>query len=1121
MKRFFLLWMSFILTTVLWAYNFQSGDLYYNITSSTAPYTVEVTYQELGDDNYKGLTSVSIPATVTYNNKTYSVTSIGYQAFSGCTGLTSITIPESVTSIKSIAFRGCTGLTSITIPESVTSISNAFWGCTGLTSITIPESVTRIGNSAFSGCTGLTSITIPNSVTSIGEWAFRGCTGLTFITIPESVTSIGSSAFSNCTGLTSITIPKSVTSIGDFAFWDCTGLTSITIPNSVASIGSSAFGCTGLTSITIPESVTSVGNGAFRYCTALTSLIVDKDNIVYDSRNNCNAIIETGSNTLVASCKTTIIPNSVTSIGDNAFWDCTGLTSITIPNSVTSIGENAFWGCTGLTSITIPNSVTSIGWNVFSGCTSLSSITIPNSVTSIGAFAFDNVPNIVYNGTATGSPWGAKSVNGYVDGYFVYADATKTTLLACYTTATGAITIPNSVTSISNAFRGCTGLTSITIPNSVTSIGSSAFSGCTGLTSITIPNSVTSIGFQAFQYCTGLTSITIPNSVTSIGYYAFSGCTGLTSITIPNSVTSIGFQAFDCCTGLTSVTIPESVTSIGSSAFSGCTSLTSLIVDKDNIVYDSRNNCNAIIETGSNTLVAGCKTTIIPNSVTNIGEYAFSGCTGLTAITIPNSVTSIGSSAFFGCTGLTSITIPESVTSIGYYAFSSCTGLTSIQVEAQTPPQCGTTSFDYVPKDIPVYIPCGTKEAYQTADTWSSFTNYIETPPYLLTVTTQDETIGFVRITKEATCADNTAVFEATANEHYHFTHWSDGNTENPRVLTVTQDTTLIAYFVQVSGKCGDNLYWEYASKTLTVTGTGAMYDYGVDSATASPWLLFRDSIATITFPDSMTYIGTDAFYKHSLLTEVALPDWLEEIGNSAFAGCTALSKVEIGSGIATIGENAFCNSRKLYEIHIAATEPPIADRTSFLNYNVHLYVPCESKEQYDLDMVFGYFKYIECTETDKPLAEFSVTPAKTSAKFVWGAPSNAATYTLELQQEDAPFFTLVFNTTGQLQSISLAPIGSQVRLSAADNLGNGFAFEATGLTQNTRYNYTLTTADIVEAAIETHEGYFYTTSDIVPTDTEETVEENTSTPHKVLIDGQVYILRNGKMYTLTGVEVE
>ncbi len=978
MKRFFLLWMSFILTTVLWAYNFQSGDLYYNITSSTAPYTVEVTYQELGGDNYKGLTSVSIPATVTYDGTTYSVTSIGGSGS---------------------AFYGCTGITAITIPNSVTSIGNsAFWGCTGLTSITIPESVTSIGHFAFLGCTSLTSIIIPNSVTSIGSAAFSHCSGLTVLSVDKDnvvydsrnhcEAIIETSSNTLVAGCKTTIIPNNVTSIGNNVFSGCAGLTSITIPNSVTSIGMSAFSGTGLTSVTIPNSVTSIGEYVFHNCTALTSLIVDKDNIVYDSRNNCNAIIETGSNTLVAGCKTTIIPESVTRIGNSAFEDCTGLTSITIPESVTSIGSSAFWGCTGLSSITIPNSVTSIGNNVFLGCT--------------------------------------------------------------------------------------------------------------GLTSITIPESVTSIGDDAFYDCMGLTSITIPNSVTSIGYYAFSSCTGLTS-----------------------VTIPESVTSIGSSAFSGCTSLTSLIVDKDNIVYDSRNNCNAIIETGSNTLVAGCKTTIIPNSVTSIGDHAFFGCTGLTAITIPNSVTSIGSSAFFGCTGLTSITIPESVTSIGYYAFSSCTGLTSIQVEAQTPPQCGTTSFDYVPKDIPVYIPCGTKEAYQTADTWSSFTNYIETPPYLLTVTTQDETIGFVRITKEATCADNTAVFEATANEHYHFTHWSDGNTENPRVLTVTQDTTLIAYFVQVSGKCGDNLYWEYASKTLTVTGTGAMYDYGVDSATASPWLLFRDSIATITFPDSMTYIGTDAFYKHSLLTEVALPDWLEEIGNSAFAGCTALSKVEIGSGIATIGENAFCNSRKLYEIHIAATEPPIADRTSFLNYNVHLYVPCESKEQYDLDMVFGYFKYIECTETDKPLAEFSVTPAKTSAKFVWGAPSNAATYTLELQQEDAPFFTLVFNTTGQLQSISLAPIGSQVRLSAADNLGNGFAFEATGLTQNTRYNYTLTTADIVEAAIETHEGYFYTTSDIVPTDTEETVEENTSTPHKVLIDGQVYILRNGKMYTLTGVEVE
>ena len=311
-------------TITLYAYDFQYGDLYYNITSES---TVEVVHNE----SYSELTVVVIPSTL-YD---YYVTSVGDSAFFGCTGLTSITIPNRVTSIGYQAFEDCTGLTSVTIGNSVTSIGyETFKGCTGLTSITIPNSVTEIGWFAFSGCTGLTSITIPNSVTEIGSSAFEGCTGLTSITIPNSVTEIENSAFS---------------------------------------------GCTGLTSITIPNSVTSIEYGAFSGCTGLTSIVVENGNKVYDSRSNCNAIIETATNTLIQGCKTTIIPNSVTSIGSGAFSGCTGLTSVIIPNSVTSIEEGAFSGCTGLTSITIPNSVTSIGWAAFSGCTGLTSVLIGNN----------------------------------------------------------------------------------------------------------------------------------------------------------------------------------------------------------------------------------------------------------------------------------------------------------------------------------------------------------------------------------------------------------------------------------------------------------------------------------------------------------------------------------------------------------------------------------------------------------------------------------------------------------------------------------------------------------------------------------------------------------------------
>ena len=342
----------------------------------------------------------------------------------------------------------------VVIPESVEHEGAAY-------------SVTSIGDGAFNNCSGLTSVTIPNSVTSIGSRVFRACSGLTSVTIGNSVTSIGEWAFYNCDGLTSVTIPNSVTSIGDNAFGSCSGLTSVTIPNSVTSIGGYAFNyCSGLTSVTIGNGVTSIGQYAFSDCSGLTSIVVEEGNPVYDSRNNCNAIVETASNSLICGCNTSIISNSVTSIGSHAFYGCSALTSVTIPNSVESIGHEAFYYCDGLTSVTIPNSVKSIGEYAFYVCSGLTSVTIGNGVESIGE----------------------------------------------------------------EAFGSCSGLTSVTIGNSVTSIGDGAFSNCIGLTSVTIPNSVTSIGWVAFYGCSGLTSVTIGNSVTSIGEEAFSDCSKLLDV---------------------------------------------------------------------------------------------------------------------------------------------------------------------------------------------------------------------------------------------------------------------------------------------------------------------------------------------------------------------------------------------------------------------------------------------------------------------------------------------------------------------------------------------------------------------------------------------------------------
>ena len=389
------------------AHDFEVDGIYYNNLNSNE---VEVTYLGMyyyAYEEYVG--DIVIPSSVYYNGISYIVTRIGQFAFSGCSSLTNIEIPNNVTSIGDYAFRDCSSLTNIEIPNNVTSIGEyAFEDCFGLTSAVIGNSVTSIGDSAFDECSSLTSVIIGNSVTSIGDYAFCNCIGLTSIEIPNSVTSIGGGAFLGCSSLTSIEIPNSVTRIGSSAFRDCSGLTSAVIGNSVTSIGDSAFlvcssltsviignsvtsigdcafcNCIGLTSIEIPNSVTSIGGGAFLGCSSLTSIEIP--NSVTSIRNNAFY----GCSSLTSAT----IGNSVTSIGDSAFDECTSLIDIVIPNSVTSIGERAFYSCTSMIDIVIPNSVTSIRDCTFYNCSSLTSIEIPNNITYIGQYAFSNCSSL-------------------------------------------------------------------------------------------------------------------------------------------------------------------------------------------------------------------------------------------------------------------------------------------------------------------------------------------------------------------------------------------------------------------------------------------------------------------------------------------------------------------------------------------------------------------------------------------------------------------------------------------------------------------------------------------------------------------------------------------------------
>ena len=558
--------------------------------------------------------------------------------------------------------------------------------------IIFDKPITRIGDGSFypfKNCSTLTSITIPDSVTSIGSSAFFGCSSLTSITIPDGVTSIGGDAFYKCGGLTSINIPDSVTSIGSSAFSECRSLTSVTIGNSVKWIKNSAFyNCSRLTSINIPDSVTSIGSSAFDNCSSLTSVHISDLSAwckISFGDYDANPLYEEGGKLYLNGNELTelTIPSDITEIKNYAFFQCSSLKSVTIPDSVTSIGGSAFSGCSSLKSVNIPDSVTSIGGSAFSGCSSLTSITIPDGVTSIG----------------------------------------------------------------SSAFSGCSSLTSVTIPNSVTLIGKSAFSSCTGELTVNcnIPNASSSYEYGVF-YNSKFTKVSIGNGVTSIGDYAFYECRSLTSVIIPDSVTSIGKETFRDCSGIqfvfyngdlaqwcnintfdhyssplnqcgtllvngevlsgeitipdgakkipsgtfrnntliTKMIIPDSVSEIGAGAFSGCSSLASVhISDLSAWCKISFGNSDASpLYNGGKLYLNGNELTelTIPSDITEIKDCAFSGCSSLTCVTIPDSVTSIGWGAFKSCRSLTSVTIPDSVTSIGKYAFSGCSSLTSITI---------------------------------------------------------------------------------------------------------------------------------------------------------------------------------------------------------------------------------------------------------------------------------------------------------------------------------------------------------------------------------------------------------------------------------------------------------
>lgn len=611
-----------------------------------------------------------------------------------------IVVKDGITTIGKCAFQNYINLEAISIPSTVINIhQSAFNCCSKLTSLNLPERLQTIGNSAFNGC-AIESVTIPGSVDNIGNSAFADNSALKDLNINDGVKVIGINSFRRCTGLKSLSLPNSITSINNSAFEDCINLKlkSITLPNSLQSIGYRAFAnCSSLEEIIIPASVNFIDEEVFCACSSLASISVDTNNTIYDSRGNCNAIIQTSKNTLIIGCKNTTIPADVSVIGRCAFAGCANLMSIIIPPNVSKIGQRAFSACGNLTSITIPSSssLSEIELEAFSGCP-ITTINIPSSVanlndafyccyeiTDVFCYYSGSLDFYYYNifGSDSFKPnkatmfhvaandkttWEAKFPNANVTFVgdlenveklkYAVGEANSVAISVSesdLSAVSGEIVIPSSYTDGTNsydvtaiaedAFANCTNLTAVSIPSTITSIGSEAFSGCAGLSSITIPSGVTEINASTFAGCSSLASISLPTNISAIGNNAFDGCSSLSSIALPTGLTSIAKEAFKG-TGLTGISIPSNVTSIGESAFANCAALA---------------------------------TASLPSGLTSIGESAFSGCTALTTASLPSGLTSIAKGAFKG-TGLTTIEIPYSVKSVGESSFEGCSGLKSV-----------------------------------------------------------------------------------------------------------------------------------------------------------------------------------------------------------------------------------------------------------------------------------------------------------------------------------------------------------------------------------------------------------------------------------------------------------
>ena len=893
--------------------------------------------------------------------------------------------------ITSYAFEHCTNLQSISIPQTVEVIETGIlYDCPSLVSIIIEE-----GNAYYDSHDNCNAI-----IETATNKLICGCQNTT---IPNSVNIIGEYAFRYVATLKTIFIPKSVVAIEQRAFWDCDALTSIYISNGVLTIGDDAFAdCDALQYLVIPESVKSIAGNIVEECDSLISLVVKKGNKRYDSRYNCNAIIDSKTNTLIAGCSATYIHDDVEIIGDYAFAECSTLENITLPNSIKRIGEYAFHACSNLYNMEIPSSVMSIGTSAFSGCTSLSSVellcttppmlgenafsssvdcTIPCNTYDIYAASGwieqvgslnEDCPTqldceeleVRYMGVAGWNDQLHPRDDWYALGFNEYVEKG----IECRLIINNSSNEPANVSL--QGFHSCTATQSVfSYENTLEPHSSDVITFNPALFDVCYLHAVSSADvllewqpakcgenlYWDFQdgvlSITGsgdmddyflfvlppwanvdnITSVSLPEGLTSIGMFAF-GYTNITTIDIPTTVKKIATYAF-AYSALESLTIPAGVHDIGGGSFLHCPNLASIVVEDGNLVYDSRDNCNAIIHIETDSLILGCKNTTIPESVVSIGSYAF--------YLIEDSVAP-----------LNSFTIPKSVISIAEGAFAESM-IDTMYIESFTPPTIGKNAFTYAST---YSVPCGTATTYRASDWGMYMADVIEYVPFDLITQVNDTSMGTVTVLQNPSC-DQEAMIQAYPKDKHKFLYWHDGNTENPRRLSINSDTLMLAVFESIiyPNMCGDDLLWYYSNDTLSITGSGAMYDDpDMLSYREEPW--YPERVKNIVLPNTITHIGNVAFADCENLTAIDIPSSVTSIGDGAFSW-TGLQSVTIPASVTDLGEQVFeaCNSLStiLYE-----SEP-----LSINNQTIHPLIGCVH-----LDSIIVPAALWHCTTADPAL---------------------------------------------------------------------------------------------------------------------------------------------------------